>query len=104
MSMYGAVARLQVKSGMHEAFVAWVNDSARANRVVPGRLKSFIYQLDADPNTLMLTVLFESREAYQRNAASPEQAAEFEKMMAFLATEPEWHDGQALLYLGGARG
>jgi quinol monooxygenase YgiN len=100
--MYGTVARMHVKPGMQEAFVAWVTD--RAERVVPGRLKAYVYQLDADPDTLMLAVLFESREAYQRNAASPEQAAEFETMMQFLAAEPEWHDGQALLYLGGGRG
>lgn len=98
--MYGTVARLHVKPGMQEALLAWANGLDRA---VPGRLRSFVYQLDADPNTLMLVALFESREAYHANAASAEQAAEFEQMMAFLAAEPEWHDGEALFYLGGAR-
>lgn len=101
--MYGTVGRMHVKPGMHEAFVAWVAESARAEHEAPGRLKSFVYQMDADPNTLMLVVLFESREAYDNRLASVEQAAEFEKMMEFLDAEPEWHNGEALFYLGGAR-
>ena len=101
--MYGTVARMRIKPGMQEAFLAWVESSTRARRTIPGHLKSFVYQTDADPNTLMLVVVFESREAYHANAASAEQHAELQAMLAFLEAEPEWHDGEAIFYLGGAR-
>ena len=50
--------------------------------------------MDSDPTHLILAVLFESKEAYEANASSPEQDERFHKMMALLAGEPQWNDGE----------
>ena len=60
----------------------------------PGSVAGYVYQMDDDANVLYLAVMFESKAAYQANADRPETNAEFEKMMQFLAAEPEWHDGE----------
>jgi hypothetical protein len=41
-------------------------------------------------------VAFESKEAYQKNAASPEQNARYEEYRALLDADPEWHDGEII--------
>jgi hypothetical protein len=40
-----------------------------------------------------MCVVFESKEAYVRNAESPKQDAEYRKLRALLEADPEWHDG-----------
>jgi quinol monooxygenase YgiN len=61
---------------------------------------TWVYQLDADPDEYLLAVAFESREAYQANAASPEQDARYQQMRALLQADPEWHDGE-IVYSDG---
>ena len=93
--MYGTVARMQVKPGMQEGFKAWAANITGA-RTIPGHVETLVYQSDADPNLLTVVVIFEDRESYHANAASPEQHAEFLKMMEFLTAEPEWNDGEII--------
>ena len=94
--MYGTIARLTLKPGMAGAVTAWA-DSVGA-RAIPGHIETLLYTMDADPNTLMLVVLFESREAYRANAASADQHADYLTMRSFLAAEPEWNDGEAVFF------
>jgi heme-degrading monooxygenase HmoA len=63
---------------------------------IPGYVAQYVYRMDADPDELYLTVLFESREAYHANAASPDQAARYEQLIALMAAPPEWHDGEVI--------
>lgn len=56
----------------------------------------YVYRMDAAPDELYLAVLFASREAYHVNAASPEQGARYEELLALLAGPPEWHDGEII--------
>lgn len=44
-------------------------------------------------NEFWLVGVFESREAYRANAASPEQHQRFLQLRALLEADPEWHDG-----------
>ena len=90
--MYGTIAKLKVKPGQVNAMRSAM--SAPAER--PGSLGGFVYQMDEDPNVLYLVVMFESKEAYRANAEKPETNADFEKMMKFLVSEPEWHDGEVM--------
>jgi hypothetical protein len=45
---------------------------------------------------VILVVGFESRAAYESNAASPEQGARYAQPRALLAADPEWSDGEGL--------
>ncbi len=92
--MYGTIARLRIKPGMEDKFRE-VGRAASAARI-PGHVATSIYRMDANPNEYYLVVAFTSKEAYQANAASPEQHARFLQMMQVLDGEPEWHDGEIL--------
>jgi heme-degrading monooxygenase HmoA len=64
---------------------------------IPGHVGTYVYRMDSNPNEFYLVVMFESREAYWRNAESPEQHERFLKFMQYAAAEPEWHDGEIVL-------
>lgn len=89
--MYGTIARLRLKPGAQE-------DMQRLGGERPTEIDGFVfqhvYQTDADPNVMFLVVAFDSKEAYLRNAQSPEQAGRYERFRAMLEADPEWHDGE----------
>ena len=89
--MYGTIAKLKVKPGKVEALKDHM--ASVTSRHEPGFVSVIVYQMDTDPNELYLAVLFENKETYVANANRPDTNADFEKMMQFLVTEPEWHDG-----------
>ena len=92
--MYGTVAKLRVKSGRESDLVQHLNqyrgDLAR------GFVASALYRAD-EGDGHWLAVVFESKEAYEANADSPEQDARFREFRELLETDPEWHDGEVLL-------
>jgi quinol monooxygenase YgiN len=92
--MYGTIAKLKVKPGQGEAMKSHM--ASVSSRQAPGFLAVNVYQMDADPNELYLTVMFENKETYVANARRPETDADFKRMMQFLVAEPEWHDGEVV--------
>ena len=96
--MYGTVARVRVKAGMENQF-AQVSREIGVGRA-PGQIAVIVYQTDNDPRELYMIAMFENREAYHANAASPEQNDRFMRLMAVLETEPEWHDGEVIYATG----
>lgn len=91
--MYGTIAKLKLKPGVTTDEIV-AGEREFEGREVPGYVGIFIYRAENEPNTCYFAVAFESKEAYFANANSPEQQASFQKMMSYLAAEPEWHDGE----------
>jgi quinol monooxygenase YgiN len=91
--MYGTVARFRVQPGKLEAMTEVVRKRAG---LIPGLLFETVLQSDSDEQNLVLVVGFESKEAYQANASSPEQHASYQEYRAFLESDPEWCDGTYL--------
>lgn len=89
--MYGTVCRFYAKPGMESQLLALSQEFD--NLAIPGSIGEYVYRMDNDPNEYYLVVIFESEEAYRRNAASPEQDARYRKIRELMATDPEWHDG-----------
>ena len=89
--MYGSVARVKVRPGAYEELERLGREEMPH---IPGFVFQHTYRLDADPDTLMLVIAFESKEAYQANAASPEQAGRDGQFRALMASDPEWNDGE----------
>jgi heme-degrading monooxygenase HmoA len=63
-------------------------------RQVPGFVTQYVYRSDVDPNEYWLAVVFESKEAYRANAASPAQDITYRRLRELLTDDPEWHDGE----------
>ncbi len=92
--MYGTVARMKVKASEVDGFQEKMQEIGVG--LAPGQRGVFVYQMDQNSRELFLAVIFESREAYIKNANSPEQHERFMKVFALLEGEPEWHDGEII--------
>jgi quinol monooxygenase YgiN len=89
--MYGTIARMKLKPGA-EAKLTEMSKEYAAN--IPGFAFQIVYRMDSDPNECWLVVGFESKEAYHKNAQSPEMAKRYDEYMTLLEGPPEWHDGE----------
>jgi heme-degrading monooxygenase HmoA len=89
--MYGTIARLRIKPGME----AKLEELSRTQVPdIPGFAFQYVYRMDSDPQEMFLVVGFTDREAYRRNAESPEQGERYAEYSALLEQDPEWHDGE----------
>ena len=92
--MYGTIARLRAKAGSEDALQKLNDEYAQGG--IPGLVSEVVFRSDADPREYWLAVVFESREAYRKNAESPEQDARYQELRALLDDDPEWHDGETV--------
>jgi quinol monooxygenase YgiN len=90
-AVYGTIARLRVNPDKLDELRRFGEEQGGE---VPGLVFQHVYRSDADPNEVWLVVGFASREAYHRNAQSPEQQARYAEYRALLEADPEWHDGE----------
>jgi heme-degrading monooxygenase HmoA len=91
--VYGTIARMQIRPGAQGVDEVL---KRQMEHEIPGRVATYVYRSDADPNEFYLSVVFESREAYTANARSAEQDARYRELRGILAAEPEWHDGEVV--------
>jgi quinol monooxygenase YgiN len=92
--MFGTVARYVLKPGHEKQFM----DEMGSFETDPpaGWVYHTAFRSTKDPNEIWLSVVFESEEAYKKNADSPEMDREYRKMLDHLQNEPEWHDGHVI--------
>jgi len=92
--MYGTVARMRIKPGME---VKLKEDMAQYEGLkIPGFVSTVVYRMDSDPNEIYMAVVFNDKASYVANARDPKQDERYKKMRAFLAADPEWHDGEII--------
>jgi quinol monooxygenase YgiN len=92
--VYGTIAKFRLKPATEDALVEHLYTFADLN--VPGFISEHIYKMDNEPGVYYMTVLFESREAYNANAKSPQMHEFYTKTMEFVDGTFEWHDGQVI--------
>lgn len=90
--MYGTVARFRVKPGKADDLRSLMN--GREYQTIPGLKSTYVYQMDSDSDEFYLAVAFESKDAYWKNAQSPEQNDRYTRMRELMTADPEWHDGE----------
>ncbi len=88
--MYGTIAKMKVLPGMEESL------KNMGQQQPPGIVFEHIFKLDSGNNEYMMVAGFESKEAYQANAESPEMHEMYLEYRKFLAADPEWHDGEII--------
>jgi hypothetical protein len=95
--MYGSVFKMRALPGKEQELLQtgeqWQREYGSST---PGYVGEYVYQLDSDPRAFVVAVLFESREAYLKNADNPRQGAFYQRMRALLEADPEWNDGQVV--------
>jgi quinol monooxygenase YgiN len=92
--MYGTVARMKVKAGKMDELVKTM--AVPGERQPKGYLGQVVYQMDSNPNEVMLAVFFQDKESYHANANDPEMHKEYEQYRALLDADPEWNDGEVI--------
>jgi quinol monooxygenase YgiN len=92
--MYGTVAKMRVKPGKLEELRNLTSTEEMMG--IPGLVSTTVYQMDADPNELIMCIAFTDKDAYVKNADSPEQNARYEQFVALLDGAPEWNDGEII--------
>jgi quinol monooxygenase YgiN len=97
VTMYGTVAHCVVKpghlSGATELLEEWGRERKPHH---PGAVASYSYQLDADPNAIIIVAVFADRASYAAQGDDPEQGAWFGRLREHLAADPDWHDGEII--------
>ena len=93
--MFGTITRVRLKDGV-------TIDELKAQFSVEDRPASSLaliaLQSVDDPREVWIASAFESRDAYFKNAESPEQNARFERMRELVEDDPpEWHDGNVVV-------
>ena len=88
--MYGTIAKLRTTPANLPA----LRELSQTMGSAPGQVERLAFHMDANPDEIWLVGVFESKEAYQANAASPEQHERYLRLRALLAADPEWHDGE----------
>jgi quinol monooxygenase YgiN len=92
--MFGTVAKYRLKPGHEKTFM---DEMTRFEGEPPaGWVYHTVFRSKTDPNELWLSVVFESEDAYVKNANSPEMDKEYQRMLEHLQGEPEWHDGHVI--------
>jgi quinol monooxygenase YgiN len=92
--MFGTVARYRLKPG-HESQL--MSEMKGFEEDAPdGWVYTTIFRSAEDPNEIWMSVVFESEDAYRKNASSPDMDKEYRKLLEHLQGEPEWHDGHVI--------
>jgi len=93
--MYGTVYRMQPKPGKEQEVIQLLKEweLERAPNV-KGAKAGYLYKLDN--GGMMGVALFDSKEAYQANAADPEQDKFYRRWRDLLEADPEWNDGEVV--------
>jgi quinol monooxygenase YgiN len=88
--MYGTIAKVRARPENLDT----LREYSKSLGYAPGQVERLVFQMDSDPNEFWLVGVFEDREAYRANAASPEQHERYLQLRALLEADPEWHDGE----------
>jgi quinol monooxygenase YgiN len=91
--MYGTVAKFHIKAGKEQALRELMDEHSDT---IDGIAFEHVFRMDADPQVLYVVVGFESKEAYRKNAESPEMHQRYLQYRELLDAEPEWHDGEVV--------
>jgi heme-degrading monooxygenase HmoA len=82
---------MRIKPGAEEELM---RVSREDTAQIDGFAFEHVFRSDSDPLEFWLVVGFESKEAYQANAASPEQHQRYVRYRDMMTADPEWHDGE----------
>jgi hypothetical protein len=95
--MYGTVALMKPKQGREQALKAWMDRWWTERRPkVKGAISSTIHRNESNPAELIVAVVFETKEDYEKNAEDPEQDKWYQEMRALLESDPRWMDGEVI--------
>ena len=100
--MWGTIARMQVREDVPEEYLLAQVNAFSSNRM-NGMVSVTFYRSDGDPREFWLVAMFETQEAYRKNAERPAQHSAYLTLRALLERDFEWHDVDEIASMGGAQ-
>jgi heme-degrading monooxygenase HmoA len=98
--VYGTVMSFRVKPGRKEDLEAIFEKYGHLGEYpIEGHIGSYILWKDDDPDQGIALTVFDNREAYWRNAQSPEQHDRYVLIRSHLEEDPGWQDGEIKPFL-----
>ena len=94
--MYGTVARMKVKRENLEALQKELG--AEDYPAIQGFRFSHMLIPDAWNDEVIVSVFFDDRATYVKNASDPAMNERYERYRALLEADPEWTDGEWFSY------
>lgn len=94
--MYGTVGRFRIKDGQAGEVFKLMKEWDAADPKPKGFMANYAYQLENNPNEMVIAVVFEDKTSYFANADDPETDKWYQKVRALLESDPEWMDGEIL--------
>jgi quinol monooxygenase YgiN len=88
---FGTVAKFSAKPGKEQDLLK-VFSEIEVNPS-PGFLYSTAFRSVDKPREFWVSVVYESEDAYRKNASSPDSNQRYQRMVELLEGAPEWHDG-----------
>lgn len=73
--------------------------SGLGDAIAPGCIAVYALWHDGDPDWLTVLAVFDSRESYRANAASPAQHQRYLQLRELLEEDPHWSDGEVTPFL-----
>ncbi|MEX2237088.1 MAG: antibiotic biosynthesis monooxygenase [Dehalococcoidia bacterium] len=92
--MYGTVGHMRVQPGRVDEFLELNRKQYRVEAFISGSIVDFVFRLDAEPEHVIVVVVFDSRESYHANAQSPGQDQRYREVRELLSEDPLWLDGE----------
>jgi heme-degrading monooxygenase HmoA len=94
VAKFGTVAKFSAKPGKEQDLLK-VFAEIEFNPS-PGFLYSSVFRSVDKPDEFWVSVVYESEEAYRKNASSPDSGQRYQRMIENLQGAPEWHDGHVI--------
>ena len=92
--MFGTIAKYPVKPGHEQQLMSEMRDFEE--HPPEGWVYHTIFRNTENPNEIWISVVFDSEDAYRKNASSPEMDKQYQKLLEHLEGKPEWHDGHVI--------
>jgi hypothetical protein len=89
--MFGTLFRMRPKSGKFQELMDVSAREWKERGSIAGFRTAYVLQ-DANGDAWGM-VVFDSEEAYRKNASDPTQDRWYRERRALLEADPEWHDG-----------
>jgi heme-degrading monooxygenase HmoA len=92
--MYGTIAKAKVRQKDWEE----LRRTAKRGPKPQGTGATMVFQMDADRNEIWMVAMAESEKAYRALSESPEMHEAYMERRQWFESEPEWHDGEVILF------
>jgi hypothetical protein len=97
--MYGTIMRATIKAGQEDAFRRYAQEQGGPDPAA-GWISSEFAVEDKDPNRIVGIIRFKDKESYVKNANAPRTNDNYNEMLRFFESPPQWIDVNYVSFQG----